>query len=159
VDEPLVDGQLLRLGDADWEAIATPGRTAGHLSLWQPDERLLVVGDTLSDYDVGWVNLALDGPVPRPPSPPCNGWRTCDLASCCPATARSRRTRVLPSPLAPAGHRLVDDPDGAVWYGARRIFAYALMIRDGCPSTRSRSTSAPPSGIPLRRLRNGGGKG
>lgn len=27
--------------------------------------------------------------------------------------------------------RLVDDPDGAVWYAARRIFAYALMIRDG----------------------------
>jgi glyoxylase-like metal-dependent hydrolase (beta-lactamase superfamily II) len=27
--------------------------------------------------------------------------------------------------------RLVDDPDGAVWYGARRIFAFALMIRDG----------------------------
>jgi hypothetical protein len=29
--------------------------------------------------------------------------------------------------------RLVDDPDGAVWYGARRIFAYALMIRNGIP--------------------------
>jgi hypothetical protein len=25
-------------------------------------ERLLVVGDALSDYDVGWVNLALDDP-------------------------------------------------------------------------------------------------
>ena len=27
--------------------------------------------------------------------------------------------------------RLVDDPQGAVWYAARRIFGYALMIRDG----------------------------
>jgi hydroxyacylglutathione hydrolase len=30
--------------------------------LWQPDARLLVAGDALSDYDVGWVNTALDGP-------------------------------------------------------------------------------------------------
>ena len=39
-----------------------PRTHPGHLSLWQPDERLLAVGDALSDYDVGWVNLALDGP-------------------------------------------------------------------------------------------------
>src|SRR5580658_9270234 len=32
--------------------------------------------------------------------------------------------------------RLVDDPDGAVWYGARRIFAYALIIYDGMPLDR-----------------------
>jgi hypothetical protein len=30
--------------------------------------------------------------------------------------------------------RLVDDPAGAVWYGARRIFAFALMIRSGIPA-------------------------
>ena len=36
--------------------------------------------------------------------------------------------------LAKALHRterLVDNPTGPVWYGARRIFAFALMIRDG----------------------------
>ena len=27
------------------------------------DERILATGDALSDYDVGWVNLALDGPA------------------------------------------------------------------------------------------------
>jgi hypothetical protein len=30
--------------------------------------------------------------------------------------------------------RLVDDPAGAVWYGARRIFAFALMIYSGIPA-------------------------
>ncbi|MFE9491201.1 MULTISPECIES: MBL fold metallo-hydrolase [unclassified Streptomyces] len=49
----LDDGQVLRLGDADWEVVRTPGHTPGHLALWQPEERLLVVGDALSDYDVG----------------------------------------------------------------------------------------------------------
>lgn len=52
---------MLRLGEADWRVVSTPGHTAGHLSLWQPEERLLVVGDSLSDYDVGRVASALDG--------------------------------------------------------------------------------------------------
>ena len=30
--------------------------------------------------------------------------------------------------------RLVDDPAEAVWYGTRRIFAFALMIGDGIPA-------------------------
>jgi hypothetical protein len=30
--------------------------------------------------------------------------------------------------------RLVDDPAGAVWYGVRRILAFALMIRSGIPA-------------------------
>ena len=40
--------------------------------------------------------------------------------------------------------RLVDDPDGAVWYGARRVFAYALMIYDGIPRRRPRPVPARP---------------
>src|SRR5699024_11728151 len=60
VDKALDDRQVLRLGEADWQVIRTPGHTPGHVSLWQPKERLLVVGDALSDYDVGWVNIALE---------------------------------------------------------------------------------------------------
>ncbi|MFJ1831844.1 MBL fold metallo-hydrolase [Streptomyces sp. NPDC088178] len=133
VDVPLDDGQILRLGEADWEVIRTPGHTPGHLALWQPEERLLVVGDALSDYDVGWVNLALDGLDAA----------TTALASLKRMAELSPRV-LLPShgpvPADPGAafatalrraRRLVDDPDGAVWYGARRIFAFALMIRGG----------------------------
>jgi glyoxylase-like metal-dependent hydrolase (beta-lactamase superfamily II) len=136
VDEPLEDGQVLRLGDTDWEVVRTPGHTPGHLALWQPQERLLAVGDALSDYDVGWVNLALDGP----------GATATALSSLQRLTDLAPRV-VLPShgPIpgdtgaalahaARRAQRLVDDPDGAVWYGARRVFAYALMIRDGIPA-------------------------
>lgn len=38
--------------------------------------------------------------------------------------------RSLPQCAAPS---VVDDPAGAVWYAARRIFAFALMIHDGIP--------------------------
>ncbi|MGW2088323.1 MBL fold metallo-hydrolase [Streptomyces sp. NPDC001880] len=136
VDMPLDDGQALRLGDTDWEVIATPGHTRGHLALWQPEERLLVVGDALSDYDVGWVNLALDG----------RDAAATALASLERTAALAPRV-ILPShgpiPAEPGAaltaalrraQRLVDDPDGAVWYGARRIFAFALMIRGGIPA-------------------------
>lgn len=141
VDIPLQDGQALELGDTEWEVVGTPGHTTGHLALWQPDERLLAVGDALSDYDVGWVNLALDGP----------GATSTALDSVQRLVDLGPRI-VLPShgpiptdtgvALANAvrrTQRLVDDPDGAVWYGARRIFAYALMIRDGIPAGRAES--------------------
>ncbi|WP_327432874.1 MBL fold metallo-hydrolase [Streptomyces sp. NBC_01236] len=137
VDESLDDGQILRLGDADWQVVSTPGHTAGHLALWQPEERLLAVGDALSDYDVGWVNLALDGPEAA----------TTALASL--HRLADLQPRLLlpahgPIPADPSAafaaamrraQRLVDDPACAVWYGARRIFAFALMIRDGIPTT------------------------
>lgn len=133
VDEPLEDGQLLRLGDTDWQVVRTPGHTPGHLALWQPDERLLAVGDALSDYDVGMVNIALDGPE----------------VSTVALDSLRRLTDLAPRVLLPShgpiptdtgaafaaalrrAQRLVDDPDGAVWYSARRLFAYALMIRGG----------------------------
>ena len=136
VDIPLDDGQVLLLGDTDWEVVRTPGHTPGHLALWQPDERLLVVGDALSDHDVGWVNLALDGPgaaatafaslerladlAPRVILPSHGPIPTDPGAA---LTAALRRAR-----------RLVDDPAGAVWYGARRVFAFALIIRGGIPA-------------------------
>ncbi|WP_446663924.1 MBL fold metallo-hydrolase [Flexivirga sp. B27] len=136
VDQPLDDGQLLRLGAADWEVVATPGHTPGHLTLWQPDERLLVVGDTLSDYDVGWVNLALDGPdVARTALQSLE--RLVDLDPRVLLTAHGPMPQDTGAALANAhrrARRLVDDPDGAVWYGARRVFAYALMIRGGIPT-------------------------
>jgi glyoxylase-like metal-dependent hydrolase (beta-lactamase superfamily II) len=136
VDRALDDGEIVRLGEADWQVVRTPGHTPGHLSLWQPDEGLLAVGDALSDYDVGWVATALDGP---------------DAAATAVASLDRldalRARVVLPAhgriPADPAAvlakarqraQRLVDDPDGAVWYGARRVFSYALMIRGGLPT-------------------------
>ena len=135
VDAPLEDGQVLRLGEAAWQVVATPGHTPGHLCLWQPEERLLAVGDALSGYDVGWVNLALDGPDAAATAL-ASLQRLADLRP------RALLTAHGPMPADPVtacdtalrrAQRLVDDPAGAVWYGARRILAFALMIRGGIP--------------------------
>lgn len=133
VDEPLHDEQVLRLGDADWQVIMTPGHTPGHLALWQPEERLLAVGDALSDHDVGWVNTALDGPDAAAVALR-SLHRIADLRprvmlpahGPIPADSGTALTNALRR-----AQRLVDDPEGAVWYGIRRIFAFALMIRNG----------------------------
>lgn len=135
VDRSLDDGDTLRLGETEWQVVRTPGHTPGHLCLWQPDERLLAVGDALSDYDVGWVSTALDGP---------------DAAAVA-KKSLERLDALHPRVILPAhgpipddaaaslahahrrAQRLVDDPQGAVWYGARRVFAYALVIRGGLP--------------------------
>jgi glyoxylase-like metal-dependent hydrolase (beta-lactamase superfamily II) len=136
VDEALEDGQLVRLGDADWQVVRSPGHTPGHLSLWEPEEKLLVVGDALSDYDVGWINVALDGP------------EAAAIALSSLQRMADLRPRVLlpahgPLPVDPSAtfatamrraQRLVDDLPGAVWYGARRVFAFALIIHDGFPT-------------------------
>lgn len=135
VDLALEDEQSIDLGEVTWQIIRTPGHTPGHLSLWQPDEQLLVVGDALSDYDVGWVATALDGPEAAATA----------LASL--ERLDALHPRVLlpahgPIPADPASalaqahrraKRLVDDPDGSVWYAARRVFAFALIIRGGLP--------------------------
>ncbi|MFI5735056.1 MBL fold metallo-hydrolase [Kribbella sp. NPDC051587] len=135
VDRRVSDGQVLRLGEADWEVIRTPGHTPGHLALWQPEERLLVVGDALSDYDVGWVNLALDG-VEASRTALESLERLADLSARVLLPSHGPLPEDAGAALAAAirrAQRLVDDPAGAVWYGARRVFAYALMIRGGIP--------------------------
>jgi glyoxylase-like metal-dependent hydrolase (beta-lactamase superfamily II) len=136
VEAPLDDGQVLRLGEADWQVIRTPGHTPGHLSLWQPEEGLLAAGDALSDYDVGWVNLALDGPGAAATAVESLQ----RLAGLAPRVLLPAHGPMPPDPAAAftkalrRAQRLVDDPEGAVWYAARRIFGFALMIREGIPA-------------------------
>jgi hydroxyacylglutathione hydrolase len=136
IDETLDDGQVLRLGDADWQVVLTPGHTPGHLCLWQPEERLLAVGDALSDYDVGWVNLALDGPDAAVTAL-ASVERLVDLDPLVLLPAHGPIPTDTGAALAAAQERvqrLVQDPGGAVWYAARRIFAFALMIYGGIPT-------------------------
>ena len=99
IDEALTDGQTLTLGDTQWQVIGTPGHTPGHLCLWQPDEQLLVTGYALSDYDVGWVNIALDG-ADAAATARASLQRLVDLApaSCSRPTALSPLTPPPPSP-------------------------------------------------------------
>jgi len=132
VDRPLRPGDHLRAGRADWEVLATPGHTPTHLSLWAPDEGVLLLGDALHADDVGWIDLAADG-----------------HGALADALAGVERLATLPVRVAVSGHgppitdppralaaaaerygRMRDEPVRAAWHACKRILAFALMVRD-----------------------------
>jgi glyoxylase-like metal-dependent hydrolase (beta-lactamase superfamily II) len=57
VDSAANDGTILRLGDADFQVVHTPGHTQGSLSIWIPSEYKLVAGDTLFRDSIGRTDL------------------------------------------------------------------------------------------------------
>lgn len=46
-DRTAETGEMLHLGDRHFEVIWTPGHTPGHMCLYQPEERILITGDTI----------------------------------------------------------------------------------------------------------------
>src|SRR5579862_1242660 len=57
IDNPLRDGDSLRLGAAELHALHTPGHTQGSTSLWIPLENKLIAGDTLFRDSIGRTDL------------------------------------------------------------------------------------------------------
>lgn len=57
IDTEARDGDLLRMGEADFHVLHTPGHTQGSLCLWIPSEAKLVAGDTLFRDSVGRTDL------------------------------------------------------------------------------------------------------
>src|SRR5579872_425935 len=51
------EGGSLKLGDADFQILETPGHTQGSISIWIPAENKLVAGDTLFRDSIGRTDL------------------------------------------------------------------------------------------------------
>lgn len=133
VDELLEADDVIDLGGVRLRVVATPGHSLGHASLFDEASGTLVAGDALMDRDVAWINPFLDG-----------------AGALDTALATMERLRSLGARAAVAGHGPpIDDVEAAIersagrlrawredrsamtWHGARRVFAYALMIRGG----------------------------
>ena len=57
IDSAARDGMVLPLGAAEFHILHTPGHTPGSLSLWIPQEKKLVAGDTLFRDSIGRTDL------------------------------------------------------------------------------------------------------
>ena len=57
VDEPVSQGQVLKIGDISSNVIHTPGHTEGSICLYFPKERKLIAGDTLFAGSIGRTDL------------------------------------------------------------------------------------------------------
>ena len=133
VNLPLSEGGEIEAGDTVLQVIHTPGHTLGHISLYAPDEQILILGDAVHGDDVAWINPFREGAGALQ--------RTLETLD---------RLVDLPVSLAYSGHGVViedlggaidaarqryakwlDEPQKAHWHGCKRIFAYALMIKGG----------------------------
>ena len=59
VEDTLTDGQRLHIGSRQYEVVITPGHSAGHLCLYEPEERLLIAGDHVSAESVPHVGVTM----------------------------------------------------------------------------------------------------
>lgn len=57
IDKQAKEGDVLRLGEADFHVLHTPGHTPGSLCLWIPAENKVVAGDTLFFDSIGRTDL------------------------------------------------------------------------------------------------------
>ena len=138
VDRVLEPGERVAIGPARWEVLATPGHMPGHLSLFQPELGVLLLGDALHADDVGWLNLPLDGTAAIEAS-----LRTVETLGRLPVriALSGHGPPILDPPAAFTAARLryermLADPPRAAWHAMKRILAFALMIHDGIPARR-----------------------
>jgi len=135
VDHVLRPGEALRAGPVEWEVLATPGHTPTHLSFHQPETGLLVAGDALHAGDVGWLNVALDGPQAAEAA-----LQTVEALSRLPVrlALSGHGPPITDPPAAFAAARsryewMEADPERAGRHACKRILAFALMIHGGIP--------------------------
>lgn len=133
VNHLLGDGDTVETGAAAWRVLATPGHTAGHLSLFEPESGILVLGDALHQADLGWLN------------PYREGGNSLDRAS-----ATLDRLASLPARIGYSGHGAAiadlpraldrarrrvqswrDAPERIAWHACKRVFSHALMLAGG----------------------------
>ena len=133
VTHSLHDGDQVSTGEVAWQVVATPGHTAGHISLHSAEHGILVLGDALHDADVGWLNLY------------CEGRDSLDRAA-----ETVERLAMLPAHIGYSGHgpaitdlpaafyrarrRLRgwrEQPERIAWHACKRIFSHGLMLTDG----------------------------
>lgn len=133
VDILLDDGDELHSGNKTFQVLHTPGHTLGHISLYEPTEQILIVGDLFHRDDVGWINIFREG-----------------VGAIYRSLESLERIRKLPIKVAYSGHgpkiedpqrsidqaiarynRWIDNPKSIGWHGLKRVFAYTLMIKNG----------------------------
>lgn len=57
VDVELTDGEEVKFGNTVLKIILTPGHTPGHVCLYEPDNKILLTGDTLFRESIGRTDL------------------------------------------------------------------------------------------------------
>jgi hydroxyacylglutathione hydrolase len=133
VTVPLAEGDVIDTGTVRVQVIAAPGHTRGQICLYAPEERVLVTGDALHADDVPWINTYGEGRDALEQALATLD-RLAGLDARLAVSGHGPPIRDVPAAIAAARRRYEkwrDDPERLAWHACKRIFAYALMIRDG----------------------------
>jgi len=133
VRRPLRDGDRVGTGEVAWTVVATPGHTAGHISLHSAEHGVLVLGDALHGADIGWLNPYREGRDALDRSA-----ETLERLSMLHAhtgySGHGPPITDLPTALERARTRLVSwrqNPERIAWHACKRIFAHHLIVSGG----------------------------
>ena len=133
VQHMLRDGDTVETGAASWRVLATPGHTAGHLSLYERETGVLVLGDALHGADLGWLNPYKEGTDSLN-----RAANTLERLAALPAgvgySGHGPAITDLPAALDRARRRVQswrEDPQRIAWHACKRVFSHALMLTDG----------------------------
>ncbi|MCG7345407.1 MBL fold metallo-hydrolase [Sporosarcina sp. ACRSL] len=133
VDRKLVDNEEIQTGNRTLLVLHTPGHTLGHISLYDPEEQVLISGDLFHGNDIGWLNIFREG-----------------VSSIQRSMESLDRLSLLPIQKAYSGHgpqienphasidaarkrleKWLRSPEKIAWHACKRIFSFTLIMKDG----------------------------
>lgn len=133
VNMKLSDGDEINTGKYTFQVLHTPGHTLGHISLFEPEEQLLIVGDLFHNHDVGWINQFREGVASIERS-----LESLDrISNLNIQKVYSGHGTAITDPMQAidSARRRFDSflkaPEKLAWHAVKRIFAFTLMIKNG----------------------------
>lgn len=133
VNIKLADNDEISTGSRTLRVLHTPGHTLGHISLYEPEEEILICGDLFHKNDIGWINIFREGVTSLQRS-----LESLDRLSLLPIQhAYSGHGPQIENPkvaIDTARKRLekwLSMPEKISWHACKRIFAYTLIIKNG----------------------------
>jgi len=133
VDKKLSDNDEIHTGSRTLKVIHTPGHTLGHISLYEPEEEVLICGDLFHKNDIGWLNIFREG--------------ASSIQRSIESLDRLSRFRIrqaysghgtqIENPIASIDaarerfEKWLTMPEKVSWHAMKRIFAFTLIIKNG----------------------------
>lgn len=133
VDLRLSDNDEINTGRRTFNVLHTPGHTLGHISLYEPEEEILICGDLFHKNDIGWLNIFREGV-----SSIQRSLESLDRLSMLRIQqAYSGHGPQMENPLAAIDaarkrfEKWLSMPDKVSWHACKRIFSFTLIIKNG----------------------------
>ncbi len=133
VERSLEPGDTIATGGSAWQIVATPGHTAGHLSLHSAGLGVLILGDALHAADLGWLNPYREGADSLERAEDTIA-RLERLPAATGYSGHGPAIHDLPAAFARAKRRLLswrEEPQRIAWHACKRVFSHALMLEGG----------------------------